>query len=97
MVPGADCWPPYLPGLAGALTNLGTGYIGVGAHVEVITAVEKAGTLYRALATEDPAYLPELVIALSDLGSWYGEVGAHEDVGLVMFLPIAWLHSVARR
>ncbi len=58
----------YLPGLAGALTDLGVCYGGVGRHQDAIAPVEEAVQLYRALAGDDLAYLPGLAAALTDLG-----------------------------
>ena len=47
--------PAYLPGLAGALIDLGVCYGGVGRHQDAIAPAEEAAQLRRALAGDNPA------------------------------------------
>ena len=71
--------PQLLPGLAGALSNLGVRYVEVGRRDDAVAVTEEAVQLRRQLVASDPELAADLAAGLDNLGSDYAKVGRRDE------------------
>ena len=80
---------PHLPGLAAALSKLGSEYGALGRLQDGLAATKEAVRLYRDLVRDSPSTLSHLAESLNNLSAYYSALGSPEET------EAAWVDALA--